>query len=203
MARTAQIQIIRTSRANLNYQKSVGNLCSGELYFISDENKLAVGIAVDDYVDTGGSSGSGHTIQDEGSSLSSRSYLDFIGYGVTASDDSANNKTKITVSVNGKPYSSVLSSLSGIDCSLGNIFYVELTGNSSFSFSNMVDDVFYTFIIKAISTNITITIPTGDIALASTVNISNGGTREFSVISSTAGGTTKRRWQISDIAITV
>lgn len=43
-------------------------------------------------------SGSGHTIQDEGSSLPTRAYLNFVGSGVTVTDDSANNRTLVTIS---------------------------------------------------------------------------------------------------------
>lgn len=40
----------------------------------------------------------GHTIQDEGSALATRTFLNFVGAGVTATDDSANNATKVTIS---------------------------------------------------------------------------------------------------------
>lgn len=40
---------------------------------------------------------SGHTIQDEGSALAARAKLDFIGSAVTVTDDSANDKTKVTI----------------------------------------------------------------------------------------------------------
>lgn len=42
-------------------------------------------------------SGSGHTIQDEGISLPSRGSLNFVGAGVTATDDSGNNATVVTI----------------------------------------------------------------------------------------------------------
>lgn len=41
--------------------------------------------------------GGGHTIADEGSALTSRATLDFQGAGVTASDDSVNGKTVVTI----------------------------------------------------------------------------------------------------------
>lgn len=44
------------------------------------------------------SGGSGHTIQDEGVSLTARTNLNFVGGGVVATDDAANNATKITIS---------------------------------------------------------------------------------------------------------
>jgi hypothetical protein len=45
---------------------------------------------------SGGGSG-GHTIQDEGSALTARTGLNFIGAGVTASDDAANNRTLVVI----------------------------------------------------------------------------------------------------------
>jgi hypothetical protein len=44
-----------------------------------------------------GGGGSAHTIQEEGSSLTARSNLNFIGALVTATDDSANDATKVTI----------------------------------------------------------------------------------------------------------
>jgi hypothetical protein len=45
-----------------------------------------------------GSSGSaGHTIQDEGTPLTARTNLNFVGAGVAATDDAGNNATKITI----------------------------------------------------------------------------------------------------------
>jgi hypothetical protein len=45
--------------------------------------------------------GGGHTIQDEGSSLTARTGLNFTGAGVTATDDAANNRTNVTISGSG------------------------------------------------------------------------------------------------------
>lgn len=44
------------------------------------------------------SSGGGHTIQDEGVPLTQRSNLNFVGAGVTVTDDAGNNATVVTVS---------------------------------------------------------------------------------------------------------
>jgi hypothetical protein len=44
---------------------------------------------------------SGHTIQEEGSGLTARANLNFVGAGVTATDDSGNNATKVTVAASG------------------------------------------------------------------------------------------------------
>ena len=46
-------------------------------------------------------SSGGHTIQEEGSSLTQRTNLNFVGAGVTATDDSGNNATKVTVTPTG------------------------------------------------------------------------------------------------------
>jgi hypothetical protein len=46
-------------------------------------------------------SGSGHTIKDEGSALPQRANINFVGAGVAATDDAANDATKITVSGGG------------------------------------------------------------------------------------------------------
>mgnify|MGYP001214256829 CR=1 FL=1 len=40
----------------------------------------------------------GHTIQDEGSNLTARTYLNFVGAGVTVTDDSGNDTTRVTIS---------------------------------------------------------------------------------------------------------
>lgn len=45
----------------------------------------------------GGGAGSGHTIQDEGVSLTARSKLNFVGATVTATDDAANDATIVTL----------------------------------------------------------------------------------------------------------
>ena len=47
------------------------------------------------------SGSSGHTIQEEGSSLTARANLNFIGAGVTATDDSGNDATKVTITPTG------------------------------------------------------------------------------------------------------
>lgn len=50
---------------------------------------------------TGGGSGSGHTIQEEGSDLSQRTNLNFSGSAVTAVDDSGNDATVINITASG------------------------------------------------------------------------------------------------------
>lgn len=45
-----------------------------------------------------GGGGGGHTIQNEGSPLSARTYLNFTGDGVTASDDDENDATVVNIS---------------------------------------------------------------------------------------------------------
>lgn len=47
-----------------------------------------------------GSSGGGHTIKDKGVNLAQRDTLDFVGGGVTVTDDSGNGKTIVTIPAN-------------------------------------------------------------------------------------------------------
>ena len=45
----------------------------------------------------GGTGGTGHTIRDEGTALAARASLDFVGAGVTATDNPAGDKTLVTI----------------------------------------------------------------------------------------------------------
>jgi hypothetical protein len=45
--------------------------------------------------------GSGHVIQDEGTSVTQRAALNFIGSAVSVADDSGNNRTNVTISASG------------------------------------------------------------------------------------------------------
>jgi len=49
MAREVPIQVLRTTRANLNSQASANGLLVGEPYLITDESRLAIGTAADGY----------------------------------------------------------------------------------------------------------------------------------------------------------
>jgi hypothetical protein len=49
MARLNLIKALRTSRDSLNYEASVNNLNSSELYFITDENRIATGTGTNTY----------------------------------------------------------------------------------------------------------------------------------------------------------
>lgn len=51
MPRDKTIKILRTTRATLNQQKAANNLLLAEPYFITDEARLAIGTADNDYVD--------------------------------------------------------------------------------------------------------------------------------------------------------
>lgn len=51
MSREATIEFLRTTRANLDTNKSNSNLIVGEPYFITDEQRLAIGTAVNNYID--------------------------------------------------------------------------------------------------------------------------------------------------------
>ena len=85
-----------------------------EKFRITSQGELGVGGAnygTDGQVLTSGGAGAapawedaaggGHTIQEEGSSLTQRTNLNFVGAGVTATDDSGNNATKVTVTPTG------------------------------------------------------------------------------------------------------
>src|SRR5262245_5996987 len=52
---------------------------------------------VSGYVDASGGGSSGHVIQDEGTPLTARAALNFVGAGVTATDDSVNGRTVVTI----------------------------------------------------------------------------------------------------------
>lgn len=61
-------------------------------------------------LEAGGVSGGGHTIQDEGSDLTQRTKLNFVGAGVTVTDDSGNDATVVTISTSaGAGYQGVTS----------------------------------------------------------------------------------------------
>lgn len=98
---------------------------------------------------------------------------------------------------------SAITSLTNLDCGNGDLIYIELSGNASFSFLNMLEDVYYTFVIKATSGNIVVTLPTGDVAFTSNVNITGGYSREFSCVLTRIGGTLLRRWIVGDLVTTI
>jgi len=90
---------------------AVGSDATGDLYYRNASGFLArLGVGDDGQVLTStgtlpnweaASGGGGHTIQEEGSGLTQRANLNFVGAGVTATDDSGNDATKITVSATG------------------------------------------------------------------------------------------------------
>jgi len=49
------------------------------------------------WMQSGGSSGGGHVIEDEGTPLTQRANLNFVGSGVTVTDDSGDNATVVTI----------------------------------------------------------------------------------------------------------
>ena len=51
MARQQTIKFLRTTRANLDAQKAASGLLVGEPYLITDESRIAIATAVNDYVD--------------------------------------------------------------------------------------------------------------------------------------------------------
>jgi hypothetical protein len=49
MARKIRIQLLRTTRANLEAQKTANDLFEAEPYWITDEQRIAVGTGVNTY----------------------------------------------------------------------------------------------------------------------------------------------------------
>lgn len=81
------------------------------------------------YILTPGGSGSGHTIEDEGTPLTQRTNLNFVGAGVTVTDDAGNDATVVTISGGGGggsgdvvgPASAVDNSIAVFDSTTGKI----------------------------------------------------------------------------------
>lgn len=69
---------------------------AGSLYYDTTLEKLqrSTGAA---WEDCEPAAGSAHTIQDEGTPLTARANLNFVGAGVTATDDAGNNATVVTI----------------------------------------------------------------------------------------------------------
>lgn len=63
----------------------------------SSLNVQITGDQADVTIPTGGGSGGGHVIQDEGVDLTQRTNLNFVGTGVAATDDAGNDATKVTI----------------------------------------------------------------------------------------------------------
>ena len=73
-----------------NFEKNI------DILGMPDFRKLAMGLRED--IDRIDSSGGGHTVQNEGVDLSQRTNLNFIGAGVTATDNAGTDATDITIS---------------------------------------------------------------------------------------------------------
>lgn len=79
--------------------RSAATPLDGEVFYDTDEKKLYYG----DGTTVGGvavGAGGGHTIEDEGTPLTQRTNLNFVGGGVTVTDDSGNDRTIVTVPAN-------------------------------------------------------------------------------------------------------
>lgn len=81
---------LKTNDTN-NGSQSILNLKQGANVTITDDGVGGVTI------NSTGGSGGGHTIQDEGVSLTQRSKLNFIGAAVTATDNAGNDSTDVTI----------------------------------------------------------------------------------------------------------
>lgn len=80
-------------------------------------------------VNISGTGGSGHTIQDEGDNLAQRTNLNFVGDGVTVTDDSANNATVVTIPGGGGSGTS-LTVTAGEDLLQNDLIYIAADGNA-------------------------------------------------------------------------
>lgn len=76
---------------------------SNRIYFKSDSKAYRLDDAGNE-VELGAGGSAGHTIQDEGVSLTARTNLDFKGAAVTATDDAVNDKTIVTIATNVDAY---------------------------------------------------------------------------------------------------
>lgn len=60
--------------------------------------------AIEEVASEAGGGGSAHTIKDEGSAMTQRANLNFVGAGVTVTDDAGNSETEVTISGGGSGY---------------------------------------------------------------------------------------------------
>jgi hypothetical protein len=140
------VQHKRGTRSQLDTAAGSSGLKVGELYYITDEFRIAVGLTTSTY-----------------------------GLVQPVLKKSQSNLT--------------------IDGSTGNTFDISLSGNASFSLSNIAKDLYYLFVITA-SATLTVTLPnTADKYASQTVDLESGDTVEISL---RYDGTT-RYWQISEV----
>lgn len=66
---------------------------TADKYYVCLDATLGAAI----WLEVGAAGGSGHTIQDEGSDMTARANLNFVGDGVTVTDDAGNNATVVTI----------------------------------------------------------------------------------------------------------
>jgi len=85
-------------------EPAVANSGQGAIYYDYADDKWKCsedGGAYVDFCSAGGGAGGGHVIQDEGSDFTQRTNLNFVGSGVTVTDDAGNDATIVTVSASG------------------------------------------------------------------------------------------------------
>jgi hypothetical protein len=99
-----------------------------------------------------GAGSGGHTIQDEGTSLSQRTNLDFVGAAVTVTDDAGNDKTIITIT------SPTLGTAAALDVGTGADNIVQLDGTGK---------------LPAVDGSQLTNLPAGDTAVNITVDTTN------------------------------
>jgi hypothetical protein len=92
---TMSVQYVDT-KANI---EALTGLSEGAIAYATDTNEL--GSYSGAAWTWGGGGGGGHVIQDEGTPLTARANLNFVGAGVTATDDAGNNATVVTIPAGG------------------------------------------------------------------------------------------------------
>lgn len=75
--------------------EALTGVVEGAIAYATDTNKIGT------YDGSAWTWGAAHIIQDEGTPLASRTYLNFVGAGVTVTDDAGNDQTDITISAGG------------------------------------------------------------------------------------------------------
>lgn len=82
--------------------KAIKNIKNYDDEIATLQNRTQLLVQLTSGSSSGGSgTGGGHVIQDEGSSLTQRTKLNFVGAGVTVTDDAGNDATKVTITGGG------------------------------------------------------------------------------------------------------
>lgn len=80
--------------------EAIGSPSEGMIAYSTDDDLIGI-YTTAGWVWISTSAGGGHVIQDEGLDLTQRTNLNFVGDGVTASDDAGNDATVVTIAGGG------------------------------------------------------------------------------------------------------